>query len=1400
MTLESGKFAPLSLRRSRSQSCDPHKAYIMVEFGAFDETLGRTGPTSTIPVKGTRSSVFTYRIAAKIAVDTVGVSRHPLEWVSERTGGSTTENPGNLGYVIVRVQLEGGAKIVSIESPLALSNTSDLNLFFEMREKDGISIVWNSTLKKSSPGASVPIPADLSVPLYTKACKLFVVALPDESDPQLPLATEGDFIEGLKIPPPFSQSSLARGVLSETDISVRFRGSMQSNSSNYFNSCSIRVGSISLDQQERNSRDEKESSIIPEQRMLLFRASVLFRNHLSLPMELEVRIVHAVKSLGLVTPAGTSGAEIDETSGWQHLGRLDCGSSLSWSGAAPWEHLQVRFRFVEEKGGSHRLFPSWSTPSDIPADGQVPRSNRSTRVKKSSTYSRNVLSGLTVHDVEDRSLLISLCLSQGILPTNKSPRQTMEEHLQNLHSSGRVVAFYAPFWIIDQSGLHLQFRSGTVIAGQEQSFADRPARSAIDETLGLGELLDNRSLSHLPSSIPFSVFMIGDRASSFINIRKGRNRIGATHESSWSTPVYLSNSSSSTRDTVVFASPGRFSSDVWSPDQNERESFVVCSRIIDAPVHYGGNYGTKFVHIVCKYLVVNDLGMDIEISSGPAKDENPLIVKADSRARPFSFISGRMRFRPKEYGWHWSGRFRISLARKDVTLRLRHGLKGYSVIVSVEFHPGETPGTSVIVFKKASHAPYRIENNSMYPIMFYQTNPFSQASKIQSSREQQDCVILPYHSASFAWDDPEDRWRSVGIQFADFGLLPANLSTEYIGSFNLDRLSPGTEMQLQGEGDLLAKIIAEGPTRVLRILGSSSVEQAGASPRKKPRQIEESRFPSVSAQIRLRNGIGISVVDWAPQELLYVDLQDILMETVVDKGKEKTNISVGYAAINNQLWVTPYPVAVSIGSRVTRRRHRRAKALSCSWSRSIAGDDSFESVTLLGMFEIATEPIDVRIDGRLATLVVDMARRAKAVFTRDKRLKHGEMDIERFANDFLSADESHPNMADELYASLDYMATNTIAAKLRHNYRPIHLAGKSGMNKLSNKPAPSFMKSKHKFYVEKIRVSLTSLTLSWHGFLPLSSRIRPAFFFEGLPIFMRPYVSSHVYGSVRDLVKGALSHYISVRRLLDVGVGAMIRKPLFFPREIFNYILTSFAGTLQVAERSLVAAAHANTESPWILPLTAYSAALLRGGVHILQAGSSIVRYGSITPRPTGAHLRSRNPRFFAHIDGNDLLVEYVEGENAGKALLSRVRMGANLIEGYSFHVEEVFESRSIGNTLTMDSKTLILMATNERLMLLQGQLDDNFCNVAWEVPYDDIANIECARLLDGYDHLTVWYLREFRDYSDSDDAAMRTVVLGSSGLAMLHPMGVFIPRPRTRQLLENLAKMSERFHHLLYS
>ena len=72
VTMAQNESLPLSLERSVSQSCDPHRAFIKLELGSFEDTVGRIDHGKMHVSKGTRSSTFSYKAVARIGVDTVG--------------------------------------------------------------------------------------------------------------------------------------------------------------------------------------------------------------------------------------------------------------------------------------------------------------------------------------------------------------------------------------------------------------------------------------------------------------------------------------------------------------------------------------------------------------------------------------------------------------------------------------------------------------------------------------------------------------------------------------------------------------------------------------------------------------------------------------------------------------------------------------------------------------------------------------------------------------------------------------------------------------------------------------------------------------------------------------------------------------------------------------------------------------------------------------------------------------------------------------------------------------------------------------------------------------------------------------------------------------------------------
>ena len=709
---------PLSLKRSQSQSCDPHRAYITLELGDFEETVGRVDQDDLDTSRGSRSTNFTYKVTAKVPVDTVGVHRYPLEWNrrQEFQAPSAGSRSQSLGWIIVRVALSEGIKLVSIESPLVLKNMSDVDILCEVREHGGLSLLWRCIVPKDrgeQKAAFVSVPADIVQSLRGRNRSFGAVALSKDCNVEHEVdapPTDIDVATRMSLPPPYSPSSIGKGVICEKNIDVRVLRSQRrflQSESIPLNICGLRIGSFSLDQGSKSRHpSQKMVAVVPEQRMLIFRSSLTIENHLALPVQVQVRIKENL------TGAGELSKTFDSV-GWTDLGVLSCAENSRWAGARTTDTVEIRIRVYGHAGEPSRQFPSWSPPVTIPSE----------QIDGDATRATSRLAKLKVFDSSSVPLLISIALWRGVLPPEKvSSQDNIRNFSEKIPVASRVVSLFCPFWIVDGSGLDLQYKSRAFVAGQ----AEVDLRSRNDSTaqeggtvfsLGLGELLDDKEFIHLPSRISFKVLMIGEEGSTQLFARRRLTREEPSRDavSSWSDPIPLTMRNQAYCDISVppppkILSAGRTilgASDVEDP-------FSLRARLVHAPEALGGLHGTKLIHIVCRYAVVNELGREIEIRDNSSR-LTPIVVPADGRPRPFHFDdSGPLRFRPIEFGWVWSGSFSVRRNRLELTMRLRHRLKRHTSIVNVEFHSKTAAGTCVIVFRTATHAPYRIENHSKY--------------------------------------------------------------------------------------------------------------------------------------------------------------------------------------------------------------------------------------------------------------------------------------------------------------------------------------------------------------------------------------------------------------------------------------------------------------------------------------------------------------------------------------------------------------------------------------------------------------------------------------------------------------------------------------------------------------
>jgi hypothetical protein len=771
-------------------------------------------------------------------------------------------------------------------------------------------------------------------------------------------------------------------------------------------------------------------------------------------------------------------------------------------------------------------------------------------------------------------------------------------------------------------------------------------------------------------------------------------------------------------------------------------------------------------------------------------------------------------------------------------------MKGQTVIVTVELVE-KKGSTDMLVFRQSSHPPFRLENHTMFPLHYGQSS-----NRLGSEETEVDAMLLPYQNADFAWDEPELRRRIVVVKTTDTPTLPQGFT---LGRFHLDTIAPGTVLSL--ESSLFAgEIVADGPTRVMRITDASmpslsSTRQDGLTdfqhrPDDKPKI-------SVSLSIKLLHGIGISVVDWSPQELLYVRLEDIQVERKLDAIFDAVSVSVGNIKLNNQLWVTPYPVLLKMGRRVDtlhpiRRKNRRNDAMSISWKRSLDTNGGYGNVTLLERVEVSSEPIFVNVDGQVADLLFRMVKQVSRIWRGEKH---------NFSS--LSRDEELQRLlkltgviSDEATTALkgyspyqqgsdgDLMTTAAVASKLKAQPLPF-VTVQSNLSRSSRAlgsrkevSQPEVAKPKHKYYIEKLRISAAKADLSWSGPLPglVSSLLLRALTFERLPVRLRPYSIAHAYGNAKDHLQSMKSHYLSFWRIFDLLFGLsynptfLFRAVVYTTRETCASLLDSWVVDGRKIARSLVTFAKKKKEiSPpiyddgtprQVLPSSLhFGRAILspfaQGGASLFSWSSSLAAFVSsvLKFRSQGSKrlaaqglVRSRNPRLFAHMDGRDLLVEYVEGENAGKALLSRVRMGMHLGEGYIFHSEGVRTLKAKPKSSTdLDPAPLIAMITSERALLLNGKLDWDFCSVVWEATFANIVHLELVlgndmSVTGAHDEVVIWYLSDtlFAEGNSEDKAIVhaRAIV---AGVDVLHSMSVFVPHGTGTQLAQKMSNMDRR-------
>lgn len=556
-------------------------------------------------------------------------------------------------------------------------------------------------------------------------------------------------------------------------------------------------------------------------------------------------------------------------------------------------------------------------------------------------------------------------------------------------------------------------------------------------------------------------------------------------------------------------------------------------------------------------------------------------------------------------------------------------------------------------------------------------------------------IVEPFSHILSAWDELESsrkRYISLAVADLDFGQEPDESAS--LGRFYLDLLAPGSHMDTR-HPLFRASVKADGPTRVLTIMDSSLPT---------PHTLTDTVTHRFNYECLLNINVGVSIVDWKPQELMYISISDLSVRRHFSDQQDVLQFAIRRISADCSLWVTKYPSLLRIV-----KGTKSKNAIDISFCRVTNDALGSKDITLLRNASIEVGKLVFKIDGVLASSLLQMIK------TSTKSLSYAAKEEE---NDPIFLKFKYPKTS----SHTSQMETAANASKVqRGNELEIIPPSSREDGKATKGP-------KHKFYIERLAVSAIKAEISYCGSSPLPTWLSPAFMFEGLPFVFPSFSINHVYGSASEHMSNIVKSHYNIWSLL---FGLSLR-PTFIARAFLFTTKQSVIAVFEQASRAL-ASISLQVNPPSNLQETSdvYSNQATYNVADVFLRGVRRMVHLMFTPfnwlyQESHTDVRVRAPRLFIKRDNEDVLVEYVEGESTGRALLSQVKMGIYLYEGYMSHGD----LQGIGEyKIAAYDSIFSYILTTERLLIIKSSKTLGTPSVFWDVELPSIAFVDVDEL-----------------------------------------------------------------------
>ncbi|OWZ21120.1 Vacuolar protein sorting-associated protein [Phytophthora megakarya] len=467
--------------------------------------------------------------------------------------------------------------------------------------------------------------------------------------------------------------------------------------------------------------------------------------------------------------------------------------------------------------------------------------------------------------------------------------------------------------------------------------------------------------------------------------------------------------------------------EIEADDYGTNRKFSIGYSIISGKGQYSR---TKVIMLTPRFMLINTMSSAIEVCHSSSKMLTPSAIDianasglmSNSRvmspvnpvvqleAGAFADFHWTLRFakmrtircRFAEYGWSWSGAVPLHESG-EYAVRMRHESTRESKLVRVAMKQDSSCICVYFREERTTAPPYRVENYSLETLRTHQ------------HRVRRSEILLPHHSLDYAWDEPtEERLLVVDMLPSAAG---DNSRPLRIGSFDLDKIQKYPDAL---SGTLGIEISTDGPTRVLRftdtrLRGEKAVPTNTHALNDQSTKAEANdgsalqllqRFvtaPTLHAAIHLQ-GVGISIVDGAPKELVYMSISGIALDVLVSEDDRNSSgasiagsvvslsrlerqtrprilaccLEVNDVQVDNQMEMTPYPVLLRFSNPSGRSRIVDGQTVNIPvLQMGFVKHDEYAGIEFIRHFSVSVLPVHIRVDGALLYQILPLLVHAK---------------------------------------------------------------------------------------------------------------------------------------------------------------------------------------------------------------------------------------------------------------------------------------------------------------------------------------------------------------------------------------------------------------------------------------